>query len=470
MSIAPRDASVLDVVVIGGGIAGLAATYELHQRGRTVRLLEASARLGGVIVTDRIDGWVIDGGPDSILVQKPAGVALCRELGLGDRVISTQLPRTAYVLRDGRLCPLVEGSFLGFPIGLAGLVSSPLFSWQGKLRMAVEAVLPRTESMDDESIASFVKRRFGREAAEYLAEPLLAGIHAGDADRLSTQALFPRLIEAERASGSVLRSLRAARRPSSPAGAFVSLPGGIGELVDALVAAIPTALTSVLTRVTDLRHARVFAIESETETVHARSVILAVPAYAAAGLLRGVDTTLAALCDGVPYASTATVALGYRRDQIPHPLNGTGFVVPRVERSPLLAATWVSSKWPGRAPEGHALLRGFVGGGRDPHRAERDDDELIETARDALTGILGIQGPPVITRLFRFSRGSPQYEVGHLDRVASIEQRLESVPGLFLTGSGFRAIGIPDCIANGRATAARAATFVAAKGTKTGSW
>jgi oxygen-dependent protoporphyrinogen oxidase len=191
--------------------------------------------------------------------------------------------------------------------------------------------------------------------------------------------------------------------------------------------------------------------------------VLSVPAYASAGLLLGIDTALAALCDAVPYASTATVAFGFRRSDIHHPLNGTGFVVPRVERNPLLAATWVTSKWPGRAPDGCALLRAFLGGGRDPHRLERTDDELVAGARQALSDTLGIQGDPIFSRLYRYTRQSPQYEVGHLQRVASIEQRLSHVPGLFLAGSGFRAIGIPDCIADGREMASRAAAFIAAE-------
>ena len=451
---------VVDVAVIGGGIAGLAAAYELQLRGLDVRLLEASSRLGGVVRTDRFDGWVVDAGPDALLVQKPAAVDLCRELGLGDRLISTKLPRTAYVLRDGRLRPLVEGSFLGFPVGVGALARSSLFTWRGKLRMACEVAVPRAHE-GDESIASFTRRRFGKEALDYLAEPLLAGIHAGDAERLSMQALFPRLADAERRAGSVLRSLRALHVRPSPQGAFVSLSGGLGELVDTLSLALRPGAVRLSTSVTELRRAGVFTVKAQDAPVRAHAVILSVPAYAAAGLLRGVDTTLAALCDAVPYASTATVAVGYRRDQIRHPLDGSGFVVPRVEGSPLLAATWVTSKWPGRAPDGYALLRGFLGGGRDPHRLDRTDEELIRVTRDALADTLGIEGDPVVTRLSRFPRQSPQYEVGHLQRVASIEERLASVPGLFLAGSGFRAIGIPDCIADGRGTAARAAAFVA---------
>lgn len=457
----------VDVAVVGGGISGLAAAYELQRRGVDVRLLELSDRLGGVIRSDRFDGWVVDGGPDSLLVQKPAAVALCRELGLADRLTPTLTPRTAYILRDGRLHPLPEGSFLGFPLRISALASSSLFSLAGKLRMACEILIPGSEDDEDESIAAFVRRRFGQEAVDYLAEPLLAGIHAGDVDRLSVRALFPRLVDAERQSGSIIRAFRALRMKPSPQGAFVSLPGGVAELVDALIATFDPGTLMTSTRVTDLRHASTFAIDTAAGILEARSVILAVPAYAAGGMLRGIHTGLAALCEEVPYASTATVAFGYRRDQIDHQMRGSGFVVPRVERSPLLAATWVTSKWPSRAPDGHVLLRAFLGGGRDPRRLDQTDAELIELARDALADVMPIAGDALFTRLYRWTRQSPQHEVGHLERLAAIEQYLARVPGLFLTGSGFRSIGIPDCIADGRETAARAATFVATRGAKT---
>jgi protoporphyrinogen/coproporphyrinogen III oxidase len=452
-----------EVVVIGGGIAGLAATYELRRRGVNVLLVDSSERLGGVVRTDRFDGWVIDGGPDALLTQKRAAVALCGELGLTDRLVSTLLPRTAYVLRGGRLHAIPEGSFLGFPVRARALAASSLFSAGGKLRMACEVVIPRSDDDEDESIASFVRRRFGQEAVDYLAEPLLAGIHAGDVERLSIRALFPRLVDAERQSGSIIRAFRALRMRPSAQGAFVSLPGGIGELVDALADTIPRERVMTGARITDLRHAGTYMLDTPRGPVGARAVILAVPAYTAGGILRGVHTGLAALCEEISYASTATVAFGYSRDQIAHPMRGSGFVVPRIERSPLLAATWVTSKWPHRAPEGHVLLRAFLGGGRDPHRLDQTDDELIQLAREALSEVMGISGPPLFSRLFRWTNQSPQYEVGHLRRVAAIDEHLVRFPGLFVTGSGFRAIGIPDCIADGRATAERAARFVAAR-------
>lgn len=453
--------TVHDVAVVGAGISGLAAAYELQRAGLSVTVLEASDRPGGVIATDRFDGWVIDTGPDSLLVQKPAAIALCRELGIADRLVSTMTPRTAYVLRDGELHPLVEGSFLGFPLTVGALARSSLFSLSGKLRMACEVVVPRRGGEEDESIASFVRRRFGEEAVDYLAEPLLAGIHAGDAEQLSMRALFPRLLEAERSSGSVIRSFRALRVTPSDRGAFVSLPGGIGELVDALVASLAPGTVSTGTRVTELRRAATYALDTTAVPVQARAVVLAIPSYAAAALLRAFDTQVAALCEAIPYASTATIAFGYRREQIEHPMRGSGFVVPRAERSPLLAATWVTSKWPGRAPGDHVLLRAFLGGGRDPHRLDRDDADLIESAEEELGALMGITGAPLFSRLHRWTRRSPQFVVGHLQRLATIEARLASIPGLFVTGSGFRAIGIPDCIADGRAIAARAAAWLA---------
>jgi oxygen-dependent protoporphyrinogen oxidase len=219
-------------------------------------------------------------------------------------------------------------------------------------------------------------------------------------------------------------------------------------------------------RVADIHRHTQYVVETSGGQAQARAVILAVPAYTAGSLLRGFDTSIAALAESTPYASTATVALGYRRDQIAHPMQGSGFVVPRVERSPLLAATWVTSKWPHRAPDGHVLLRGFLGGGRDPRRLDADDEDLVSLVVEELSQLMGIAGEPLFTRLFRWTKQSPQYEVGHLQRIATIDQQLASVPGMFVTGSGFRAIGIPDCIADGRETAARAAEFLATKNAK----
>jgi oxygen-dependent protoporphyrinogen oxidase len=448
-----------DVLIIGGGIAGLAAAYDLTAAGRSVSVLDAGEKPGGVMQTERVDGWVVDRGPDSFLVQKPAAIALCTELGLEPQLVSTIEPRTAYVLRDGRLHPLPDGSFLGFPVSLRGLATSSLFTPLGKARMAAEALIPpRTlEPDEDESIGAFVARRFGREAVDYLAEPLLAGIHAGDVDRLSIRLLFPRLVETENHYGSLLRGFRALKPKPSARGAFMSLAGGVGVLVDALVARLPPGSVMQGRRAIGVRRdATGYTVETSDRMWSARAVLLAVPSYDAGTLLRGLDQQLATLCGGIDYASTATVALGYRAEQVADPMRGTGFVVPRAEGRALLAATWVTSKWPGRAPHGKVLLRAFFGGGRDPGRLDQHDDAgLIELAARELGEVLGITGPPVLTRVTRWIRQSPQYVVGHGTRVRAIDARLDAHPGLFGAGSGFGAIGIPDCIAQGRAIATR---------------
>lgn len=448
-----------DIVVIGGGIAGLSAAWELARGGRRPLVLEQGRRAGGVIVSERVDGFVIDGGPDALLVQKPAAIALCRELGLGDRLVPTLTPRTAFVVRDGRFVPLPAASFLGIPTRIGPFVSTRLFSWPGKLRMALEVVVPRrADAGADESIGRFMRRRFGQETVTYLAEPLLAGIHAGDAERLSMRALFPRLLDAEQSRGSVIRSLRAMRQPPAANGAFMSLPGGIGEMVDTLVGQLPRDTIRLGARVRAVEGGGPFTVTLDSgDTLHAKAVIVAVPAWAAAPMLEPVDPELAGLCREVHYVSSATVAFGLRRDQVRHPLNGSGFVVPRPERRALMAATWISSKWPGRAPAGMVLMRGFLGGAFDPDVLEQDDEALARAAFDDLSQRLGIRGDPLLTRLYRWPNASPQHEVGHHVRMALIDARLERRPGLYLTGSGFRGSGIPDCVADGRATGARAA-------------
>ena len=452
---------MVDVVIAGGGIAGLAAAYELSRTGVACVVLERSARAGGVIFSEEVDGFTIDGGPDSLLVQKPAAIALCQELGLGDRLVPTKPPRLAYIQRAGTLHALPAASVLGIPTRVGPFVRSSLFSWPGRLRMGAELfVPPRREGDDaDESIGAFIARRFGREAATYLAEPLLAGIHAGDVDRLSVRALFPQFVEAERTHGSLLRAFRirtpqSALRTRNLDGAFRSLPGGLGEMIAALVHALPAGSVRMGVTVTGLRaQGPGFVVETSHAPIDARAVILATPAFVTSALTREYDAELSELCGEVPYASSAAVVLAYARDAVGHPLNGSGFVVPRVEGSRILAASWLSSKWPHRAPVDRVLLRAFVGGARDPEALERSDQELVVQSVAALTPLLGIRRPPLFSRVYRWERANAQHEVGHLTRMAAIERRLARHPGLYLTGSGFRGVGIPDCIADARATA-----------------
>ena len=457
-----EDDDFVDVAIVGGGISGLAAAYELRKRKRSVVVFEREQRPGGVIVTERIGEFVVDAGPDALLVQKPAAVALCNELGLGDRLFPTKLPRTAFVLRDGELHALPSASILGFPTRLKTLFTTTLLGTRAKLRMAAELFIPKATGSADESIGAFVRRRFGSEAVTYIAEPLLAGIHAGDVERLSMRALFPRLVEAEAQAGSIIRAFRREHRPVNSDGVFRSFPNGIAELVDGLMKAVPKESVRCGATVTRLeKTADGFTIHAAGRpSVRARAVILAIPAFAAAELLRPIDAPLAEACASIRYLSTATVVFAFPRDAVRHDLKGTGFVVPRAEGISITAAAWVSSKWPHRAPEGQALVRAFLGGARDPDVLSKTDGELINAALGDLTNILGIRGLPIMTRLYRWNRSSPQQEVGHAELMTRIDAQLAPHRGLFVSAAGFRGVGIPDCIADARQTAAAAAAAV----------
>jgi oxygen-dependent protoporphyrinogen oxidase len=388
-------------------------------------------------------------------------VALCNELGLGDRLIPTKLPRTAFVLRDGELHSLPAASVLGFPTRLKPLFASTLFGLHAKFRMASELVIPRAPNTGDESIAGFVRRRFGPEAVTYIAEPLLAGIHAGDVERLSMRALFPRLVDAEARAGSVIRAFRGEPRPVNTDGVFRSFPNGIEELIDGLMKAVPKESVRCGANVTRIDKGDGFTIHvAGRPPIQARAVMLSIPAFAAAELVRPLDGVLSAACASIRYLSTATVVFAFPRDAVRHDLRGTGFVVPRAEGISITAGAWISSKWPYRAPDGQALLRAFLGGARDPDVLSKTDAELTNAALGDLTKILGIRGLPIMTRVYRWNRASPQQEVGHGDLMQRVDTRLAAHQGLFISAAGFRGVGIPDCIADARKTAGAAAQFV----------
>ncbi len=460
-------ASDRSVVVIGAGIAGLAAAYELLRCGVTPIVLEASDRAGGLILTEREGPFVIDAGPDSILATKPGGTALCDALGLGDRLMSTTPPRTSSVLKSGRLHPLPRPAVLGLPLTWRAAAGATMISPAGRARMTLEPWVP-ARSTSDESIASFIGRRFGRQAVEYLAEPLLAGIHAGDIERLAVQPLFPGLVDAERTHGSVMKGLRArsaepvSQTASEPReGLFLSLPGGMGEIVETLEASLPRDTIQFRTRVVAVRHEDgQFRVYRQEGHLSCAVIIVAAPAWAAQEMLEALDPMLATLCGGISYTSSAIVTLAFDLDAVGEPLTGSGFVVPRAERLPIMAATWVSSKWSGRAPSDSVLIRAFLGGARDPDAVNRNDADLVDAALRTLTPIARLSGTPRLARVHRWRRASPQLEVGHLSRLAAIEQRLDAWPGLFLAGSGYRVTGIPDCIEDARAMARKAAKFV----------
>jgi oxygen-dependent protoporphyrinogen oxidase len=461
----------LRIVVVGGGIAGLAAAHRLvelaRDEGRALDLvlLEAADRLGGAIRTERVDGFLLEAGPDSFISEKPWALALAERIGHGARLCRTDDRfRRTYVVRGRRLRPLPEGFLLLAPTRAWPVLASDVFSWRGKLRLGLDLILPRRPAAGDESLGSFVQRRLGREALERVAQPLVGGIYTADPDRLSLAATMPRFLALEREHRSLILGLRRTARGGEAAAAsgarwslFVTLAGGMEELVAALAARLPAGATRLSTPVTAIAPApNGWRVElRDGSPLHADGVVLAGPAPAMAALVSGADRPLAGLLGGIACASSATVALAYPRAAIQHPLDGFGFVVPQVEGRAILACTFSSVKYRGRAPAGFALLRVFVGGAMQEGLLAREDRALLQLAHDDVASLLGITGDPVLSRVWRHPGAMPQYEVGHLDRVAAIESRLETLPGLALAGGAYRGVGIADCVRSGEAAAER---------------
>jgi oxygen-dependent protoporphyrinogen oxidase len=452
----------IDLAVVGGGITGLTAAYEARKRGLTVTVLEAAARAGGLIDTDHVDGFTIEAGPDSLITQKPAGLELCRDLGLLDDMQTVKPPRTAYVLKGHTLHRLPSPSLLGLPVGWRALLHYDLLSPGERVRLAMERWIPRRRDDGDESVAAFFRRRFGRATVDLIAQPLLGGIHAGDIDQLSMHRLFPRLVEMERTRGHVL-TFRAPADTGPRPPVFVAPVDGMNVIVRALVDRVRESLRTgvVVDRIENAGAGgwRIGTNESAGVPVSARSVILAVPAYVAARLLEPIDAEAAQLCAAIPYASSAGIALAWRRRDVAHPLSGPGFVVARrYSDVRITACTWLSSKWKHRAPDDSVLVRAFLGGAHDPGAVDLDDGSMIETVSRDLHSVLGITATPTLARVYRWRRASVQHNIGQSARVAAIEARLAAHPGLFIAGGAFRAVGIPDCVADARAAVERIVT------------
>lgn len=466
------------VLVIGGGISGLAAAHHLLVRheGIHVTLVERDTRLGGKIVTLEQDGYVIEGGPDSMLGRKPRGIGLLRELGLGDRVVGpSQRRRGSFVLRRGRLHRVPEGLTGLVPTKLKPLARTRLISPLGKLRMLGDFVRPARRDAADESLEAFMTRRLGGEVYANLIEPLMAGIYSGDGSALSLQATFPQLREAEREHGGVIRGVLAQRGAApTPSGAasvpaFISCEGGLREMVDALAAEIRARGGEIRTEVAVSLLERAGGGYRATldrddgpETLRVDGVIVATQAWAAAPLLDGLSRSAAVALEHIPHVSSAIVVMGFDDPAVDAQLNGYGYVVLRRERRPVMAMTWMSSKWEGRAPEGKALIRAFIGRAGEQELLARPDDELAAIVRAELAEVLGITAAPELVQVFRWEGGMPQYTLGHLDRVAAIEAALAEMPGVALAGNMLRGVGLPDCIASGERAADAVATHLAA--------
>ncbi|MEW5829874.1 MAG: protoporphyrinogen oxidase [Chloroflexota bacterium] len=452
------------LVIVGGGIAGLSAAYYAtrFKQHFEITLIEASDHWGGKITTDRVpfDGgdFIIEGGPDTFLATKPWGVALCKELGLADRLHGTNPhQKNTYVLHRNRLQPLPDGLALMIPTNIPSILKSRLVSWPGKLRMGLDFLLPAHNGHLDESLGSFVSRRLGREAYENLIEPLMSGIYAGDGDHLSLQSTFPYLHDLEAKYGSLARGALEMRKkmPAAPGSrsAFLTPTTGLAEVVEKLVEHLTAndadlRLNSPVLRIT--RQATHYQVEMEDgSNLYADSVILATPAPVSGKLLGSFDPELASVLQSIPYASTATVTLAYRQGDLSRPLDGYGYVIPRREGRRALACTWTSTKFPHRAPEGCALVRVFVGRAGQESAIPWDEPGLLALAREELAQTLGITADPLLSRVFIWESAMPQYNLGHPEKLAQIDAAIEKYPGLALAGNGYRGIGIPDCIHSG---------------------
>jgi len=461
------------VVVIGGGISGLAAAHRLlaGREGMRVTLIERDTRLGGKILTFQKKGYVIEGGPDSMLASKPRGIGLSLELGMEERIVSPlEQNRRTFVLRNGRLHQLPEGLTGLVPTRLKPLAKSSLISPLGKLRMLGDYVRRPATGTADESLESFMTRRLGGEVYRSLIEPLMAGIYAGDGSVLSLEATFPQLRRAEREHGGLIKGVLAQRRQAqtaSPNGTrqgFITYRTGLHELVDTLVedirgrgGDIRTGVAVSLLERAGAGYRVTIDRDDGPEVIRADGVIVATQAWAAAPLLDGLDHAASVALENIPHVSTAIVALGYDDPAVAARLKGFGYVVPRTERRAVMATTWMSSKWPGRAPEGKALVRGFVGRAGQQEILNCPDDTLVDIVRQELAEVVGVTAEPELAKVVRWDGGMPQYTMGHLERVATLEGACAALSGFAIAGNMFRGVGLPDCIASGERAADKVA-------------
>lgn len=466
------------IVVVGGGIAGLSAAYYAQKNipDTHVTLIESASQWGGKITTDRVsfgdgaDAFIIEGGPDTFLASKPWGVALCKELGLDERLHGTnQNKKNTYVLNKGRLLPLPEGLAMMIPSDVPSILRSRLITWFGKARMGFDFLQPARCLNGDESLGAFVSRRLGREAYENLIEPLMSGIYAGDGDQLSLASTFPYLRDLEIKHGSLARGAIEMRKKMNANGqkiqgsrsAFLTPTTGLAEIVEALVerlkSKVDLRLNTRVTSITRNLERGTWNVILDAETLDADGVILATPAYVSGRLLASFAPELGSTLQSIPYASTATVSLAYRLSDVPRDLDGYGYVIPRREGRKALACTWTSTKFPHRAPEGYALIRVFIG--RAGQDIPWDEGELLDVAKEELKLTLGITAEPLISRVFLWDKAMPQYNLGHPEILKRLDAALERHSGLALAGNGYRGIGIPDCIHSGEVAVERVLKF-----------
>jgi oxygen-dependent protoporphyrinogen oxidase len=438
-------------VVVGGGIAGLSAAYDLTRAGVECTVFEKQPRVGGVIETCRWEGCTIDAGPDSFLSAKPEALALIKELGLESEVIgSNDHLRTTYIQKHGRLVALPDGVMMIVPSKVMPMVKSPLLGWPTKIRMGIEYLRrPPAEPLPDRSVAEFVVDHFGQETLDYLAEPLLSGVYGGDPAELSVQSILPRFVDMETKYGSLARAVMRGPRPAAGGSLFRSLKSGMSTLVEKVACGL------------DIRHASVetverngrFRVRAGGDWFEADHVILACPAWSAAQMLVGAEPALAKRLNQIPYSSSLTLSLIYDAAKFDGRRAGFGFLIPRRERKRVGAGTFVGTKFPFRAPEDRIILRLFFGGIGDEAILAEPDETILSIAREELGRILGLTAAPMFHMISRWPRAMAQYTVGHGKRMLEIRERTAAIPGLHLAGNAYEGIGIPDCVRTGRAAA-----------------
>jgi len=441
------------VLIVGGGISGLSAAYYLNKAGVRATLIDPSSELGGVIRTKTDHGCLLEAGPDSFMAAKPWAMELIREVGLADQVIgSNDHLRVTYILKNGRLVPLPDGLMMMVPTKIMPLVGTRLLSWGTKIRMGLEFLRrPPKSPLPDRSVYDFLLDHYGQESIDYLAEPLLAGVYGGDPREMSVNSVLGRFVEIETKYGSLTRGVLAAPRPKgsgSGGSLFRTLKNGLGQLVEALK---PSADVMQGTVETLERNGSSFRARVNGDWMEAEHVVVATPGGAAAKLLLPWNGHLGELLQAVPYTSSVTLSLGYRKDGFDHPLNGFGFLVPKRERKLMAACTWVHNKFSYRVPDDMVLLRCFMGG----DALAETDESLVEKAKAELTRIMGIRAVPVFHSIARWPNSMAQYTVGHEKRLREIEALTAKIPGLYLAGNAYRGIGLPDCVKAGKDAAVK---------------
>lgn len=470
-----QERGLFEVVLIGGGISGVASSYYIEQLAASknipvhLTLIETSGRLGGKIATERLGRVIIEGGPDSFFTQKPFALDLCREIGLsGELEEADPATRGTYILDDGKPVKLPEGTETGMPSKIRPFMSTELISFAGKIRAMFDFVAPRKRSAGDESVGSFITRRFGKEFLLKIVEPMYAGIYAGDVYQLSAESTIPGLVALERNHGSVVRGMRSERgkragqnpeKKTREAPRFVTLKGGMIGIIEGLCSKLRQ--TEILLNETATGiftqpkggSGKYLVTTSEGRKLVADSVVLAVPAYAAAELIKELNPGLYSLLNGIKYASTATVTLGFPKDETAGKVHGHGVLVPRTEKEMVTGCTWESSKWPDHSTEDILLVRCYIGWfGHDEFMAY-DDTSLVKEAGIFLENTFGITASPLLSKVFKWPRALPQYMVGHHELVRSIESENLLLPGIFLTGSAYHGVGVPDCIHDAKSAA-----------------